>query len=188
MTKLAFLEFWPPQCNRIQLAATYYRRRLRRVIAAPPNNPPKQSARTVWPSSPSHGSAGRGQGENNCNDFRCEFFLLDKTHAATNADVHEKVIQKLRFSAFCHDFGGPRASRRQLRHLRLQNRRFRLEGLAKIDFSRKSFLMNSWLDFCYFRKALGAVFLVNGLLGLFMVYFWPTYGLLIAYLWIEWMY
>ena len=48
---------------------------------------------------PSQGSAGRGQGENNCNDFRCEFFLLDKTSAATNAEVHEKVTQK--FCFFC---------------------------------------------------------------------------------------
>ena len=51
---------------------------------------------------PSHGSAGRGQGENNCNDFRCEFFLLDKTSAATNAEVHEKSNAEIRF--FC-DFG-----------------------------------------------------------------------------------
>ena len=39
------------------------------------------------------GSAGRVQGENNCNDFRREFYLLGhryKTYAATNAEVHEK--------------------------------------------------------------------------------------------------
>ena len=48
---------------------------------------------------PSQGSAGTGQGENNCNDFRCEFFLLDKTSAATNAEVHEKSNAEIMF--FC---------------------------------------------------------------------------------------
>ena len=52
---------------------------------------------------PSQGSAGRGQGENNCNDFRCEFFLLDKTSAATNAEVHEKSNAEILFF-FC-DYG-----------------------------------------------------------------------------------
>ena len=61
---------------------TFYRRRLRRVIAAPPNNLPKQSVGTLWASSPSQGSAGRVQGESNCNDFRRELYVLG--HACWN--------------------------------------------------------------------------------------------------------
>ena len=43
-------------------------------------------------SSPSQGSAGRVQGENNCNDFCRELYLLGKTNAATNAEVHKKSL------------------------------------------------------------------------------------------------
>ena len=41
-----------------------------------------------------------------------------------------------------------------------QNRGFRKECIAKIDFSRKSFLMNSRVHFNRFLEALGAAFLV----------------------------
>ena len=41
---------------------------------------------------PSQDSAGRGQGENNYNDFRCEFFVLNTTHAAT-IEVHEQFTK-----------------------------------------------------------------------------------------------
>ena len=54
-----------------------HRTRLRRVIAALPNNLSRQSARTVLASSPSQGSAARVQGDNNCNDFRRDLYLLD---------------------------------------------------------------------------------------------------------------
>ena len=70
----------------------FYRRRLRRVIAAPPNNSPKQSARTVWGSSPFQGSVCRGHGENNCNDFCLELYLLGhryKLHVAAHAQAQE---------------------------------------------------------------------------------------------------
>ena len=41
----------------------------------------------------------------------------------------------------------------------LPNRGFRIESIAKIDFSWKSRLMNSGIHFCCFLEALGAVFL-----------------------------
>ena len=42
----------------------------------------------------------------------------------------------------------------------LPNRHFRMESIAKIDFSWKSFLMNSGMDVCRLFDALGAVFLI----------------------------
>ena len=79
---------------------------------------------------PSHGSAGRGQGENNCNDFRCEFFLLDTTSAATNAEVHEKSNAEIRFFLrFWHDLGCPGVPQRQLRR-RCQRRHQNVSGVS----------------------------------------------------------
>ena len=126
-----------------------YRRRLRRVIAAPPNNSPKQSADTVWPSSPSQGSAGRGQGENSCNDFRCEFFLLDKTYAAKNAEVHEQNNAEIMFFLrFGHDFGGLGPSQRQLRRQSQKNDK----SSPVSDHSGRLFwsILGSKSDFCAF--------------------------------------
>ena len=80
-----------------------------------PKQPPMQSAGIVWASWPLQGSAGRAQGENCWNDFRSEFSLLDKTHATTNADVHEQSGSEIVFLRFRHDFGGPWASRKQPR-------------------------------------------------------------------------
>ena len=83
------------------LSATDYRKRRRRVMATPPNiTIPPPSIGTVWASSPSQGSACRGQGESNFTDFRNEFYLLDKTHAATNAEVHGKSNAEITF--FCN--------------------------------------------------------------------------------------
>ena len=42
----------------------------------------------------------------------------------------------------------------------LPNRCFRIEGIAQIDFSWKSFLVNFGMHFYRFLKALGTVFLV----------------------------
>ena len=39
-----------------------------------------------------------------------------------------------------------------------------MEGIAQIDFSRKSFFMDFGVEFCRFLEALGAVF--SGFLGL----------------------
>ena len=62
-------------------------------------NSPKQSARTVWQSSPSEGSAGHRY----------------KAHAATNEEAHEKMTQtSCLFWRFLLDFGGPVASQKQL--------------------------------------------------------------------------
>ncbi len=47
----------------------------------------------------------------------------------------------------------------EFRYLGLPHRGFRMESIAKIDFSLKSFLMNVGMDFCRFLEALGAVFL-----------------------------
>ena len=44
------------------------------------------------------------------------------------------------------------------RRVGLQNRRFRMEGIAKIDLSWKSFLKNSGMDLKCFCEALGTVF------------------------------
>ena len=88
--------------------------------------------RILWPSSPSQGSAGRGQGENDYNDFRCEFFLLDTRYAATNAEVHEKSNAEIMFFLrFGHDFGGPGASRRQLRR-QCQTRHQKISDLTPL--------------------------------------------------------
>ena len=64
----------------------------------------KQSARTVCASAPSQGSAARGQGENNCHDFRREFYPLSKKYAATSPEVHENITYKsFLFLRFCDD-------------------------------------------------------------------------------------
>ena len=47
----------------------------------------------------------------------------------------------------------------RFRRLGLPNRGFRMEGIANIDFSWKSFLMNFGIDFYRFLDASGAVFL-----------------------------
>ena len=36
---------------------------------------------------------------------------------------------------------------------------FRIEGVAKTNFSQESFIMDIGVDFCHFLEALGAVFL-----------------------------
>ena len=51
----------------------------------------------------------------------------------------------------------------KFRHLGLPNRGFRWEGIAKIDVSWKSFLVNLGIDFYRLLEALGAVFLFFGL-------------------------
>ena len=78
---------------------------------------PKQSAGILWAPSLSQGSAGRFQGENNCNDFHREPYLLhrSKTFAATNAEVHGKKHESVFFFAISYWFWGSGASRRQLR-------------------------------------------------------------------------
>ena len=47
----------------------------------------------------------------------------------------------------------------------LPNRGFRKGGIAKINFSWKSFSMNFRVDFCTLSEALGAVFLILGALN-----------------------
>ena len=46
----------------------------------------------------------------------------------------------------------------KFRRLGLPTRGFRLESIAKVDFSWKSFLMNFGIDLHRFLKALGTVF------------------------------
>ena len=48
----------------------------------------------------------------------------------------------------------------KFQRLRFQIRGFRLEGVAKINFSQKSFFIDLGPDFVRFLVALGAVFLV----------------------------
>ena len=47
-----------------------------------------------------------------------------------------------------------------VRRLGLQNRCFRIEGIAKFDLSWKSFLKNFGIDFDCFVDSLGAAFLI----------------------------
>ena len=48
----------------------------------------------------------------------------------------------------------------EFQRLGLPNRGFRIEGIAKIDFSWKSFLMTFGIGFCRFWEALAPNFLV----------------------------
>ena len=89
-----------------------------RVIAALSNNLSKRSGRPVWASSPFQGSAGRAQGENNCNDFRHDFPPLDTSYAAS-CNKCRSAYEKWHRNCVLYDFvmilrvSG--ASRRQLR-------------------------------------------------------------------------
>ena len=65
-----------------------------------PKQPPKQSARIVRASPHSQGSAGRAQDERIiAMTFAMNSYLLGKTHAATDAEVHEQRGTNL---VFCH--------------------------------------------------------------------------------------
>ena len=56
--------------------------------------------------------------------------MLDKTYAATNAEVHETSNAEIMFFLrFGHDFGGPGASQRQLRR-QCQTRHQKISGLS----------------------------------------------------------
>ena len=51
-------------------------------------------------------------------------------------------------------------SESKFRRLGLPNQGSYMEGIAKVDCSRKSFLMNSGIDLCRLLEALGTVFLI----------------------------
>ena len=73
--------------------------------------------------------------------------------------LNSKNLKKLVFQA-CLQVILLLISEPKFRCLGLPNRGFRIEGIAKIDLSQKSFFINFGVEFCCFLKALGAVFLV----------------------------